>query len=105
MSELDEGLYVEDFVERSIILTANRLQHILKRPEMKGEISKIRKTLKAPDEVRKSVKYEKVLLFYKFFDKTSVSSKYLAVVVKILNNEGFIITSYFTDRIKKCEIV
>lgn len=37
--------------------------------------------------------------------KTPVTNKYLAVVVKINEIENFIITAYFTDRIKKGELI
>jgi hypothetical protein len=34
-----------------------------------------------------------------FLSSTTVASKYLAVVVKVLDEEGFIVTSYFTERV------
>lgn len=40
-------------------------------------------------------------LFYKLYEETPVTEKYLFVVIKTLNREGFIVTAFFTDRVKK----
>jgi len=42
---------------------------------------------------------------YRFYQSTPVTSKYLAVIIKLLNREGFIITSYFTQRMRKGVVV
>jgi len=96
---------VRDLFERKVILSLKQYLHIIRREEMKGQEEKIKQTLKDPDEIRRSVKDENVLLFYKYFLNTPISEKYLVVVVKVLNKKGNIITSYFSDRIKKGEIV
>jgi hypothetical protein len=46
---------------------------------------------------------ESVELFYEFFTDTIVGDKWLCVVVKNLENDFFVITAYFTDKIKKGE--
>jgi hypothetical protein len=46
-----------------------------------------------------------VRVLYKFHTSTPVSEKYLAVVVKELNQEGFIVTRYFTDRVRRIRIL
>ena len=47
-----------------------------------------------------------VELFYRHYDVTPVREKYLCVVVKLLAKDDiFIITSYFTDKIKRGEIL
>ena len=66
---------------------------------------KIEETLKSPEIVRHSLRDENVHLYYKFYAKTPVGQKYLLVGVKVFNGEGFVITSFFTDRIKKGEVV
>ncbi|MGC8896310.1 MAG: hypothetical protein ACP5LB_06075 [Candidatus Bathyarchaeia archaeon] len=58
-----------------------------------------------PDEVRTSVHDASALLFYKLYKKTPVTEKYLTVVIKPLNREGFIVTAFFTDRVKKSDLV
>ncbi len=44
-------------------------------------------------------------IYYRFFRKTVVSSKHLAVVVRLLEEEGFILTAYFTERIRREKVV
>ena len=40
-------------------------------------------------------------LYYRFYFRTIVGSKYLCVVVKMLDDDAFVLTAYLTDRIKK----
>lgn len=92
----------KDLHDRQIRLTPERQEHIeTDHPEMSGQIDKIEKTLKSPDAVVKSRTDTDVELFYRHYDKTPVTEKYLCVVVKILVNNLFIITAYFTDTIKR----
>ncbi len=37
----------------------------------------------------------------RFFTDTPVTVKYLAIVMKLLDGEGFILTAYFTDKVKR----
>ena len=95
-----------DLYNRGIRLTQQRTQHIFTdHPEMGGQLEKLEETLKKPDTIILSKTDESVQLFYKNYLKTPVTNKFLCLVVKIRKNEGFIITSYFTDSIKKGEIV
>jgi hypothetical protein len=49
-----------------------------------------------PDVIRKSQSDKDVYLYYK-----TISDRILCVVVKHLNGDGFLITTYFTDKVKK----
>ena len=44
-------------------------------------------------------------MYYKFFPRTVVSSKYLVLVIKYLNTEGTVATGYFTERIRKGDVL
>jgi len=89
---------------RRIILTKGQYDHVCKRhPEVLGEIEKMKRTLASPQIVRRSLYDEKVWLFYRFFEDSPVTEKYLMVAARILNNEGFVATSYFTDKVKMGE--
>lgn len=73
-------------------------------PEVRNEQRKIIEVLIDPDfilfdRIRSNYNY------YKKFQKTPVSKKFMHVIVKHSNKEGFIITSYFTDKIMKLEKV
>ena len=59
----------------------------------------VKEILLEPDEIRRSLIDKSVFLYYKKFDRL------YCVVVKHLNNEGFIITAYPTDKVKEGEIV
>lgn len=65
---------------------------------MAGKEEIIKETLKSPEEIRISRKYPSVYLYYR-----KIKEYYNCVVVKHLNGEGFIITTYITDRIKAGE--
>jgi len=84
--------------EKKIKLTEERLNHILfKHPEIINNVDKIKFTLIYPDLIRKSQYNSSIWLYYRFYKKLT---KYLTVVVKLYNKEGFVVTSYITDRIK-----
>ena len=88
-------------LSKKIALTTLGYKHISERhPEVSGEFEKMKETLVNPQTIRKSTYEDKVWLFYRLFDKTPVSRKYLMVGVRLFNNEGTVITSYFTDKIK-----
>ena len=65
---------------------------------MKGKENIVKETLQKPQQIRRSRKDSKVFLYYKKMD-----GKYSCVVAKHLNGDGFIITTYITDRIKAGE--
>ncbi len=92
-------------LDKTILLDEKRIEHIFEHPEMKSQLSKIKETLENPDEIRESLCVKSVWLFYKFYLKTPVTNKYMLVVTKILNKDGFVITAFFTDKIKKDEII
>ena len=90
----------KDYLGRNIRLTVNRLEHILTRLEMSGQEEKIAETLSAPDKIKKSKHDPNVLLYYKLYKQTPVTKKYLSVIAKVENGEGFILTAFFTNKVK-----
>ena len=91
-----------DIHNRSIRLTQEREEHIENdHPEMFGQLNRIQDTLSDPDIIVKSRSDETVELFYKHYTSTPVTEKYLCTAVKVLLNDLFIITAYFTDSIKR----
>jgi len=89
-----------DFKGKRIRLSSERLKHILKRPEMRNQLSKIRETLGHPLEVRKSNYDSSIHLYYKKYAGTPVGEKFLLVVVKVKVESPFVITAFFTDKVK-----
>ena len=87
-SKLDKKVYVTKSRWKLIIKT--------KHLEIEGKEKEVKETLTNPDEIRQSKSDVSVYLYYKHYGKLSLS-----VVVKHKNGDGFIITAYFTNRIKE----
>ena len=73
----------------------------IKHPIMNGQEIEVQATLTQPDEIRRSRSDSNVYLFYKF----QREKRWLCAVIRQLNGEGFLITTYPTDAIKEGEIV
>ena len=72
---------------------------------MKGQIRRVGETLASPDKIVRSRTDSLAELFYKFYQSTPVTEKYLCIVVKSLESDHFIITVYFTDSVKRGEVL
>jgi len=94
-------LEVRSKLGKVIRLDEDRWKHVLEHPEMENQRFKIKETLVDPDEVRESVYKSSVWLFYRLYTKSPVSEKHLLVAVEVLDGEGFIVTAFFTDKVKK----
>jgi molybdopterin synthase catalytic subunit len=94
-------IVLSDFQGRKIRLTDERLAHILGHPEMQAQEQRIADTLLAPHSVILSRLDLSVRLYHRLFDETPVTRKYLVVAVKCLDEDAFVITAFFTDRMKK----
>ena len=86
------------YFNKIIRTTAEYWQKIVdeKHPSTKGNEQKVILTIQNPDEIRQSKKYRDIFLYYKLF-----GDKHICVVIKILNDEGFIVTAYHTTKIKE----
>lgn len=94
-----------DYSGGIIRLTDERLAHIKEHPEMVLNTGKINETLAGPDIVVKSKTDEEARLYYKHYKGLSIGDKYLCIVVKYRQTEAFVVTAYFTDSIKKGDIL
>jgi hypothetical protein len=94
--------WCEDVYGRRIRLTGERQEHIADvHPEMSGQAEKVDETLLSPDVVVRSRTDQAVELFYRHYNATPVTSKYMCVLVKSTAEDLFVITAYFTDSIKR----
>lgn len=85
----------------SVRTTSSHWELILrKHPEVTGKESAIQDCLRKPEQVRRSKQDRTVYLFY-----ASDPPYYIVVVAKRLNGEGFLITSYLSDKVKEGELV
>jgi hypothetical protein len=95
-------IWFRDVHNRPIRLIEARQEHFeTAHPEMVGQREKIHETLLNPDRIVRSQTDPDAELFYCRYDATPVSQKYLCVVVKVVDEDLFIITAYFTDTIKR----
>lgn len=69
----------------------------IKHPIMQGREDGVKEALRNPSEVRVSKKDPRVYLFY----RPEGLERWVCAVVKRLNGEGFLITTYPTDAVKE----
>lgn len=96
---------LKDYKGVLIRLTDERLAHILEHPEMHELTGAIQEALLYPEFVVQSKSDETTHLYYRYYSKTMVGGKYLCVIVKVRENDAFVITAYLTDKVKKGKIV
>lgn len=90
-----------DHEGRAIRLTEERRQHISRRPEMIGQDTKIGETVVTPDVVIESRQDPSIRMYHKLYEQTPVSRKYMLVAVKVLADDAFVVTAFFTDAQKQ----
>ncbi len=88
-------LEVKDKTGRNIYLTDERYNHIKKHPEMQDNLTVIEETVKIPHKITDYTLESDVKYYYRHYKNRKSKAKYLRVIVKYLNGEGFIITAYF----------
>lgn len=90
-----------DYQGRVVRLTAERWAHVQEHPEMVGMEGAVQATLAAPDVVIRSLADPQAHLYHRFYFGTRVGDKYLCVVVKVHDEDAFLLTAYLTDRVRK----
>ncbi len=98
---MDRIFEIRDKSERKIHLSKERWMHINQQhSEIVGYFEEIKETLKKPFKITTYSYDEKIKYYYKYFKDRKSPAKYLLVIVRYLNGEGFVITAYFTKGIK-----
>ncbi|MDP7323520.1 MAG: hypothetical protein QF632_02035 [Candidatus Woesearchaeota archaeon] len=91
---------IADKTRRFIRLTKIQFQHIAEQhPEISEFHHEIEATLKHPTKLVTLWDDPSIGYYYKFLKHQKPSGKYLLVIVKYLNGEGFIITVYLTQKL------
>ena len=91
---------------RQIRLSEEREEHLKsEHPEMENQLNSIALTLIEPDRIIRSRTDDEVELYYRLFETTPVTRKHLCIVVKAPGADSFIITVYFTDSVKKGDVL
>lgn len=89
---------LRDYEGRTIRLTDERLAHILDHPEMQGMERRIEETLLRPERVMESLSDPQARLYYRMYFATQVGDKHLCVVVKLADNDAFVLTAYLMTK-------
>lgn len=97
----DEYFKVKTPLSVTIRTTRDYWQRIVttKHPSIAKYEEKVKEALKDPDEIRLSTQDPRVYLYYKNIGKVSVC----VVTDHVGRDDGYIITTYLTDRIKEGE--
>jgi hypothetical protein len=91
---------IKDKSGKDIHLSAERWKHIKNHPHMdENKLEDIKATIQNPMAIRYNEDDEEVRCFYREYKNMLPSEKYLLVSVKYLNGNGFVITSFFTNKI------
>lgn len=89
---------LKDCEGRRVRLTDERLAHILEHPEMQGMEDRIIETVLRPERVLESLSDPQARLYLRFYVATRVGDKHLCVVVKVVDNDAFVLTAYLMTR-------
>jgi len=92
---------LRDVWGKAVTLTVERRAHLLEHPEMREQEDKLAETLREPDVVIQSQSDDTVSLFYRLYTGLAIGDKFLCLVVKYTPAYAFIITAYFTDKVKR----
>ena len=101
----DDTRIFMDYQGRKIRLNTERLSHLLEHPEMVGQLHRIEETLANPQIIISTSLDDSVHVYHRYYEITPVTSKYLQVVVKLLIDDAFILTAFFSNRQKRGDMV
>jgi len=92
---------VKDKTGRKLRMTDYNWNHIVKRhPEIPSHKEKIIETLEKPNKITASLKEDETKYYYKYYKNLPSPYKFMRVIAKYLNGEGFIISSHFVKAIQ-----
>ena len=98
---MDYVFEIKDASGRIIYLTKERWNHIKSdHPEMSVALDDIKHVLVSPELIRKSKYDENVRFYYKYYKERASAAKHLLTAIKYLNGVGFVITSFYTNKVK-----
>ena len=92
---------IQDKSGRKIYLSKDRWTHInQEHPEIAPYLEDLKETLRNPTTVTTYSFDENVKHYYQYIKDRKSDAKHLLVIVKYLNEHGFIITAYFVRHMK-----
>lgn len=92
---------VIDKTGKKLRMTDYNWHHIVKRhPEIASEKGKIIETLEKSDKITDSLEDEETKYYHRYYKSLPPPYKFMRVIAKYLNGEGFIISSHFVKAIQ-----
>lgn len=92
---------ITDKSGRKIHLEDRQWKHIaIEHSAVANKIEEIKETLIIPLSIRRSDYDPNVRFYYRYYKNIKLKEKYLMVMVKYLNGEGFVITIFYINKIK-----
>lgn len=97
---------LRDYRGVELRLTQERLAHMRDiHPEISANEPLLAETVSAPELVVQSGSDRDARLYYRRYQIEELGEKYLCVLVKTTGRSPFVLTAYFTDRIKNGEVL
>ncbi len=92
-------------VQGEIVVLTNSVREmiLLKHPETVAFIDALGSVLAAPDEIRRSIRDERSVLYYRYMPNI-LGGKWIVAVVKRIDR-NYVSTFYATDQIKSGEVI
>ena len=91
---------IVDKTGRKIRLTTEQWLRIRKKHPEVENCELIEETLKKPNKITDYDIDETVLYYYKYYKHRPTHEKYLQVIIKYLNGEGYVLTAQFKPYIR-----
>ncbi len=89
-----------DKTGRKLRMTNYNWNHIVRRhPEIASQKEKIMEALEKPDKITDSPDDKETKYYYKYYKNLPSPYKFMRVITKYLNGNGFIISSHFVKGI------
>lgn len=100
---MSEQTFTDVFGDEIVLVDEVREVILQKHPEVALFIERLSDVLAEPDEIRKSIRDERVVLYYRL-EAAVLNGKWIAVAVKRIDR-NFISTIYATDKIKSGDVI
>ena len=101
----DDTIILINHTGQEIRLTTERRDHILEHPEMADQFDRIQETIQSPEKIIATVADHSVCIYHRYYEITPVTSKFLLVAVKMLEDDAFVLTAFFSRREKKGTVI
>jgi hypothetical protein len=101
MTMNDDTIILINHQGHEIRLTTERRDHILEHPEMVEQFKRIQETIKSPETIIATTADNTVHIYHRYYETTPVTSKFLLVAIKFLEDDAFVLTAFFSRREKK----